>query len=496
MKNFKITLTQHSPACFAGSRHKQNIYYTQDYIPGSVLWGAFIKIALQSQGEELHPDFFNHNLRFSNCYIKKRHGDANNTEVFPTLPVPLSLYTCKTNPYSFQDGQNSGHDLVDLLFQDKDNCTKPNCKSSLRTLNPGYIYETGSGKLGLYHPNKMVEMHNQIDKDTQNTKENSLFAYELLDEPGTIFSGEIQVLETSPLLKFIRSIESGEISIESLQLGKARTSGCGHFTFKISETAASLQSRLFTSNFHDTVNLYCFSDVIVMDRFNRYQTVITPEILGLEEYLEMKAAFSRGFIVEGYNAKHNMRKINDTAILKGSCFSYRVKESALKKGPGLDFIIQRLKDIEMNGLGLRLNEGFGRVLFNRIELKEEINETILKNNKYQAPVNSKENYLKEINKAWPMLTDIKFLPSYSALKSVFKEIHLLDAANLAKRKENFISLIRSKTEKRRKHLWQYKDFADTLVKRIQTFNNPVELRQWLECFLENYRLLKSENKDE
>ncbi|MDQ1354759.1 MAG: CRISPR-associated protein Csx10 [Acidobacteriota bacterium] len=369
MKVFKITLTQHSPACFASTRHSQNIYYTHDYIPGSVLWGAFINLFHQSGGPDIHPDFLNDNLRFSNCYIDV----PGKSKSFAVIPAPLSLYTCKTNPYSPRDGKNMGHELVDLLFRHRDNCRIETCNSALRPLNTGYIYDAGSGKPGLYRPNKMVEMHNRIDKATQNTRqEHGLFAYELLDETGGIFSGEIQVMETSPLLEFIR-----DIKCRDLELGKARTSGCGHFTLNIEETNGSDRVCFFRTGFQDTLNLYCFSDVIVMDGFNRYQTVITPGILGLEQYIEMDNAFSRGFRVEGYNAKHNKPKINDIAILKGSCFSYRVKEGAVKEEAGREFIAQRLKHIEMNGLGLRLNEGFGRVRFNRGEFKEDHDGTLL-----------------------------------------------------------------------------------------------------------------------
>lgn len=91
---------------------------------------------------------------------------------------------------------------------------------------------------------------------------------------------------------------------------------------------------------------------------------------------------------------------------------------------------------------------------------------------------------------------IKKLPSYSALKRVFKDMNKLADHNLAEKKANFMALIKGKTEKRRKQHWQHQDFADTLMRHIGKLDKAVELKDWLACFLEYYRLLKSENKDD
>ena len=356
MKSFQITLTQESPVCFSNSRHKQNIFYTHDYIPGSVLWGFFINRYVKSKNC-IHNDFFNDNVRFLNCFIKIE----TNNHKRQSLPVPLSLFTCKINPYTYlvKEHRNEGHALLDLLFTDELQCQRTGCLSELRPVQPGYFYSNGKGDI--YRPRKIVEMHNRITKSNQNTMEDGLFSYELLDERGHEFAGHILVDKNSSLIEFIKKFNDKEIG-----LGKARTSGCGYFTFNISDETNPGIDKFFENQFHDEINLYLHSDVIVMDSLNRYQTIISPVILGLENELHLEKSFTSSVEIQGFNAKHQKTRINDTAVRKGSCFLYK-----LKTGADRSVIVKRMKEIEAQGLGIRKNEGFGRVKFNRKEFKED-----------------------------------------------------------------------------------------------------------------------------
>lgn len=356
MKSFQITLTQESPVCFSNSRHKQNIFYTHDYIPGSVLWGFFINRYVKSKNS-IHDDFFNDNVCFPNCHINVENGGHTNQ----TIPVPLSLFTCKTNPYSYlaKECRNNGHALVDLLFTNEIECPGIGCTSQLRPVQPGYLYFNVKGDI--YRPRKIVEMHNKISKSSQNTMDDSLFSYELMDERGREFVGQIICDAGTPLIEFIQDFHGREIG-----LGKARTSGNGYFTFKVDQESGRGVDDFFETQFQDEINLYLHSDVILMDTLNRYQTVISPEILGLEKEVCLEKSFARNIEIQGFNAKHRKTRINDIAICKGSCFLYR-----LNAGADRSAIKKRIEEIEARGLGIRKNEGFGRVLFNRKEFKED-----------------------------------------------------------------------------------------------------------------------------
>ena len=59
--------------------------------------------------------------------------------------------------------------------------------------------------------------------------------------------------------------------------------------------------------------------------------------------------------LEGYNIMNTKRKIDELIFNKGCVFTYTMEENDCKK------ILEKLLKIENNGLGLRKNEGFGRI---------------------------------------------------------------------------------------------------------------------------------------
>lgn len=73
----------------------------------------------------------------------------------------------------------------------------------------------------------------------------------------------------------------------------------------------------------------------------------------------LKFNLKRSFIntgkLEGFNIINGVRKVDELIFTKGSVFTYIIEENAC------DSILKKLTKIEANGLGLRKNEGFGRV---------------------------------------------------------------------------------------------------------------------------------------
>ena len=73
----------------------------------------------------------------------------------------------------------------------------------------------------------------------------------------------------------------------------------------------------------------------------------------------LKFNLKRSFIntgkLEGFNIINGVRKVDELIFTKCSVFTYIIEENAC------DSILEKLTKIEANGLGLRKNEGFGRV---------------------------------------------------------------------------------------------------------------------------------------
>ena len=73
----------------------------------------------------------------------------------------------------------------------------------------------------------------------------------------------------------------------------------------------------------------------------------------------LKFNLKRSFIntgkLEGFNIINGVRKVDELIFTKGSVFTYIMEENVCNS------ILEKLTKIETNGLGLRKNEGFGRV---------------------------------------------------------------------------------------------------------------------------------------
>lgn len=100
------------------------------------------------------------------------------------------------------------------------------------------------------------------------------------------------------------------------------------------------------------------SDMILP--FNEVSNV-GNQILTLLEDFEEKLTLNnrRTFInvekLRGYNIVNNIRKMDEIVITQGSVISYCINNEDLED------ILKKLEKIEENGIGLRRNEGFGRV---------------------------------------------------------------------------------------------------------------------------------------
>ena len=89
-----------------------------------------------------------------------------------------------------------------------------------------------------------------------------------------------------------------------------------------------------------------------------YDTSIQFLIIAGLNKTDLKFNKRRSFIniekLEGYNIINNVRKIDELIFSKGSVFTYNIDNYTNE-------LLDKLVEIEKDGLGLRKNEGFGRV---------------------------------------------------------------------------------------------------------------------------------------
>jgi CRISPR-associated protein Csx10 len=160
---------------------------------------------------------------------------------------------------------------------------------------------------------------------------------------------------------------------EKLWVGLGKTRGLGNIEIKRIEklekifppefVPGNLENRF--NEFQRTLSplningfsITLYSDAIIMDKFMRYKSCIDEACLKEEfnmDNVKCICAFNAVREILGWNAAWGLPKEKELAIEKGSVFFF--KFNAEQENP-----LETLKQIEEKGIGLRREEGFGRV---------------------------------------------------------------------------------------------------------------------------------------
>ena len=186
-------------------------------------------------------------------------------------------------------------------------------------------------------------------------------------------------------LKLPKEITENKFTI---YIGKYRFKGCGKATItvekysdkiekdivdRINELSAKIQedikSKIGKKEEKDikdeiddkdkkTICFDLYSDIIIpfTDIYDAGEQFLM--LAGLKDE-NLKFNLKRSFVntgkLEGFNIINGIRKVDELIFNKGSVFTYTIEENDCKK------ILDKLLKIENDGLGLRKNEGFGRI---------------------------------------------------------------------------------------------------------------------------------------
>lgn len=365
-----------------------NQFETLESIPGSVLRGALAwHIARQnakalsdasSDGYGNFVDlFFRDAVRFSPLFPVTVSKDS---QGYPALPVPRDLLTCELEPGFENNRTDRGHGVWSMVWDDDVPEKCPRCARSdeawgtqaadvdLEAVS-GFLPLNRSGLSAKFRPEQAVEMHIRIEPQTGRVSPGDLFGYVVL-EPGQYFAGEIicankKVWQTLKQMAELRSV--GEVN--ELRLGRASQRGYGKVSLVLQEASnppwqgPPLGERVTDV---DKVVLTLVSDAIVTDPWGRFvrgfESSWLKRGLALPEQAVVTVDNVRSFgitrAVDAFNAKLGLPRARDVALAAGS--SVRLSFSGLE----LAELQARLARAEAQGIGLRRDEGFGRVAFN------------------------------------------------------------------------------------------------------------------------------------
>lgn len=373
MKIIIVSLNALTPFSILGSRSVTNVEESIDYIPGSTLRGALANLWLKSN----KPD-----TQFKNIFTEDK-VIFGNLYKDGSKPIPLSAFSCKYNKGFYNDTKNEDykHGVVDMLHpvlkekitevpidKGKMKCCFPfqvdskQCNAPLKRYGGYYINDYDGIKS--VSVSKRLVFHTAIAPYSEVALEGNLYSLEVVEE-GQIFDGYINIYNESfvePVLNFI-------IQANTIFIGSDRSRGLGKFKIIQSqvinqendETAQiGIKNRIEQfnkiiglNNGEQYFSLTLTSDAIITDKFMRYKSVIEAEDIGIKN-TQLLTGFSNTRIISGWNSLIRLPKDDVITITKGSVFVYSIDKID-------DTILNKLHQLESQGIGKRRGEGFGRL---------------------------------------------------------------------------------------------------------------------------------------
>jgi len=385
MKWHRMTAELNAPLTIQQNRQSSDSQ-TLKYLPGSTLRGALAAKYLRETGA---PD----DSRFKSLFLEKPAAFPNllplGIDSSDSRAIPFSAVSCKR-----QKGFTSAkkHGVSDLLAEKTaariDPATDidkpcPRCGEDMKPLEGFWNHDVSRPRAA--QPTMVARRRTGIDRDTGTISITNFFMTQAMadyfKDAGTgdfhpqWLTGSLRLSDTQ--LDALTPLLQGPVFA-----GGDRTRGYGELTISIDEEprapsvpdlpawsdrfkaklAALLQKESdIPSGLVFTLNLE--SDAILVDRFLR--PTHTPHIAFEGVSLVMKIA--RGNPIRGWNAAWGLPKPDDSATAMGSVFLYQFT------GDRVDELTAFLQNLMDSGIGLRTEEGFGRVsVCNPLHLLEDV----------------------------------------------------------------------------------------------------------------------------
>ena len=207
-------------------------------------------------------------------------------------------------------------------------------------------------------------MHIAINPGTGRTKTGVLFGYESIDS-GAYFIGTVEIADWANFVNFL-GIDS-ENPVFELRIGKASARGHGKVKVWLQSDMDTKNPFLGTSlkervgDLTKPLSMTFITDTILVDKWGRFLNKLDKSVLKLllGENVEIINTFVKTKTVDGFNAYLGLPKWRDVAIIAGSAVGFKLKHTENKEA-----LFTRLEELEIEGVGLRKEEGFGRIAFN------------------------------------------------------------------------------------------------------------------------------------
>jgi len=363
MQAIQYCITALSPLLLSSNTGDPNMVATFDYIPGTHLRGLFANEYIRKKGiiSEAHKDetfyrwFLKGEIKITNGYIVQKKED----KFLKLLPIPLSI----------QREKGKNEIAYDLLLQNEEFDIK-------KTSISGYGRFTG-GNIFIKNVKKSLNFHHSRDRKRGVSKEGQIFNYESIDK-GQVFAGFL-IGKSNDLKEFLSIIQDGVY-----YLGRSRNNQYGKIKLEfINKEPFEFSSERDTEDEKQTLILTLLSDAIIINEFGYSTTDISQ--METELGCKIKRAFIKQKEQEGFISAWKLKTPSEVSFKAGSCF---LLENAN---------LEKLKELQRTGIGIRTHEGFGRFVIDwqseeiqeKIYIKESKDEVIAK--KPQSPASQSIN---------------------------------------------------------------------------------------------------------
>lgn len=324
------------------------------YIPGSTIRGLVVNaLSSDEKFESIKKSLFSSDIRFLNAYpavTKKENGGCkveNDKKIIELIPSPKGFDEDKTE-YSRKVITNS---LVNRNME----------KDGLKRASIGrYCYLEGDC---IYYYDIETGSDMKIKINLEEDEKRNVFRNEYI-KPGHLFVGYI-AMETEEFGKYISKVFEHQVILgngRSAGMGKCQIESCNYYK-KIPYEQYQAQHSLFCECY-----MMLLSNTAMRNKNGEYCGLDTESLekqMGIDD-LEIELCSTATVEVKGFNRNWRGKIPSVVMYEQGSVFHLSYKG---------EFTAESARRLLDRGIGVRRNEGFGRVVFledfDQIQYKQE-----------------------------------------------------------------------------------------------------------------------------
>lgn len=308
---------------------------TLRYIPGTTIRGYIVnQLVRENDFEKIKKDLFSNYVRYLNAYISMENQEL--------IPSPKGFYEKKV--------MKENDKLVNIVVKQAD------LNGKKRAALGRYCY-FDQNRIHYYNVETGSDLKIKINLE-EGEKQN-VFRNEYI-EPGYLFTGYIAVdedlMDEKSLMERIKSVLHDEII-----LGNARSSGFGKCEMIDCDITEELPYQSFVADTDQAGECYLLllSNTTLRNQQGELCGFNEDTLVALEEKLHVKnlqIVYCSTSIttVRGYNRTWGVKIPSTVAYEQGSVFHLKYEGT---------LTVETIRELSDAGIGIRRNEGFGRVLF-------------------------------------------------------------------------------------------------------------------------------------